>query len=148
MQDDGPLGKFSRGERNPSDGVQPEYGSRLGGAILERSVKASAGEATYGGLAHSGAVDILPASHQGEQRAEDARLDFVRHRAPAGRHADKRGAAPLDFAHKFLPPLVRDFAQIRFAAHFCAFLLDKEREMQDTHALAGESRRDHSLATL
>jgi hypothetical protein len=80
-------------------------------------------------LSHGGAVHVFPAVHQRKQSAQDAGLDFIRHRVPARRHVHERGATFGDFLHEFLVHFVRRLTEGGGPPHFVTFLLDKKSEV-------------------
>ncbi len=52
--------------------------------------------------------------------------------------SNQRAAALLNFLEQFRLAFVSCVAERGFAAHFGAFLLDKERKVQNTHAFTAE----------
>ena len=75
-----------------------------------------------------------------------ARLDFVRHGEAASGDVNQLLASGGNSCHEFHLPVVTRIAEVRFAAHFGAFLLDEQGEVEDTHALRSESRWDGGFA--
>ena len=97
---------------------------------LASGAEALAGEAAVGGLAHGGAIDILAAVDEREERAERARLHFIGHGITADGHADERLGALRDLANELHLAFMAGVAERRFAAHVGAFVFEEEREMQ------------------
>lgn len=97
---------------------------------------ASAGKSAQRRLAHGRAVHIFAGIHKGENGAEDPCFQLVGHRVTAGSDAYKKLAARRNLLHKLDLPFMARNAEGRFAAHFRAFLLNREGEMQDAHVLA------------
>lgn len=112
-----------------------EQDSRAEGSLVDASRLAD--EAAQSGLAHGGAVHILPRVHQGEQSAEDASLQFVGHGETAGGDVDESFAAAGNFGDEFHLAFVGGIAESGFTAHFGALIFDEKREVHDAQMLGG-----------
>jgi hypothetical protein len=92
-------------------------------------------------------VNVFAAIHQRQQRAQNARFDFIGHRKPARSHAHQSFSPSGDLLNEFHLALASDVSISRFAPDFQAFLLDEKRVMKNAHMVIGETRRYRGLAS-
>ena len=97
-------------------------------------------------MPHGGTIHILAAIHQCEKCAQNPRLDFVGHGETACSDMHERLTSPRYLTHEFNMAFMAGISKRGFAAHFGAFLLDEECEVQNALALRSEPRRHYSLA--
>jgi hypothetical protein len=100
------------------------------------------------GLTQSGAIEIFPQVHEGEERIEESRLHFVGQVQTAGRCACQHFAVVRDEADDLHLARVGCLAVYGFAAHLRTRLFDLQREMKHAQMHGIERVWDLSLAPI
>lgn len=93
------------------------------------------------------AIYIFAAINEGENRAQDACLQFIGLRKAIRGHAGQHIATSNDLLNAFHLALVASFSKCGFAANFGALVLNEQGEVKDTHPVLGEFHGHARLAS-
>jgi hypothetical protein len=98
-------------------------------------------------MAQCCAIHALAAIYEREKGAQNPRLDFICHGKPASSHFDEHLAAFNNLLNEFYLPFVAGIPEHSFTANIRAFVLNEQREVEDTHVLLGKFNRHGRIAS-
>jgi len=96
---------------------------------------------------HRRAVQILPQIHQRQKCAQNARLQIIRQRHSARRHARQPFAILRQKLHDLFQPFMRRVSHRRLAPHLRAVSFNRKRVVQHAQLLFGKRRGGRTLAS-